>query len=238
MLRFALILLLASPAAAVRVSQHTVDDKPVVVVQPDRGGPYPVVYLLPGMGEMVRGPLPSARGWVDDYGLVQAFERVQPKGLVLVCPATPKSLSDRFERFLFEAVIPWAEAELPVLKGPKHRALDGISLGGRHALRIGLKYPERFAAIGTEQAAAGGLASLARRRIRADPARFSHLKFHLLTSERDGFRPKIERLHRTLTRLGVHSDYRVTRGRHDKVFARGPGAEGMLKWHDRVLRRP
>ncbi|MFT7624305.1 MAG: hypothetical protein ACI9WU_003492, partial [Myxococcota bacterium] len=180
--------LAVSAHAQVAVQAHVVDGKPVIAVVPEGAGPFPVVYALPGLGEMVRGPTASARGWVDDYGLVAAYQDIALKGLVIVCPATPRALTGDFERYLLQSVIPWAEAQLPIRKGPKHRGIDGISMGGRHALRIGFKYPEQFATIGTEQAAVGSLAPRWARRIRKRPQRFAHLRVLLLTSNRDGFR--------------------------------------------------
>ena len=260
-----IVLLLATTASGKAIVEtFTVGDKPLVVVRPEGPGPWPVVYALPGLGEMKRGPRISSHGWVTHYGLREAMNAVlrgnvtskdlqglvkgdtlKPyrdraarfKGLVIVCPATPVKLKASFRTYLIDTVIPWAERTLPIRRGPAFRGIDGISLGGRHALRIGLARPELFKAIGTEQAAARGLSSLANRLVRARPAAFAHLKVGLITSKHDGFREPVRKLNRTLTRLGVSTYFTVTPGRHDKRFARGPGAVEMLLFHDTALNR-
>lgn len=259
-----ILLLPVIAVAQVSVSHHTVAGKPVVVVRPQGAGPWPVVYALPGLGEMVRGPRISAGGWLNQYGLKQAMLAVQSgalskrhfhglvtsaqlaeyrealssgwPGLVIVCPATPRKLTPAFTRFLLESVIPWAETTLPVKPGPTYRAIDGISLGGRHALRIGFKHPRMFRAIGTEQAAAGGLGPFVSRQVKKAPADFAHLEINLLTSHGDMFRAKIRNFHRRLKKLGLRSRYHVTPGGHTKRFAKGPGAIDMLIYHAKVLR--
>lgn len=248
---------------SVSVTHHTVAGKPVVVVRPEGTGPWPVVYALPGLGEMVRGPKISAGGWLNQYGLRSAMVAVSSgtlttkdfgglvtptdlasyqkqlarpwPGLVVVCPATPRKLTKRFICFLLDDVIPWAERTLPVRSGARHCVIDGISLGGRHALRIGLRHPRVFRAIGTEQAATGGLGPMASRLIRKAPAEYRHLDINLLTSKRDMFRPKIKAFHERLERLGLRSRFHVTPGGHTKRFARGPGAIDMLMWHTTIL---
>ena len=258
----------AAPPSTVRVERHSVAGKPVVVVRPARDGRWPVVYALPGLGEMNRGPRASANGWVEDYGLVEAMTAVlagrltsedfqglvtAPQlasynarlaggfgGLVIVCPATPSRYGAPFVRFLLDQVVPWAETNLPVLAGPANRGVDGLSMGGRHALRLGFAHPAAFRTVGTEQAAARGLISRLVRPARRDPAPLRHLHFNLVTSERDGFRPLVKRFADALVeQQGLERvRYHVALGRHDKRFARGPGVIDMLLFHDQILNRP
>ena len=96
----------------------------VVVTLPDRQADerFPILVALHGRGEALKGPERGARGWVDDYALVRAMQRlgappltssdfegiVSPKrldtlnrelaqqpyrGLVVLCPYTPDLLS-------------------------------------------------------------------------------------------------------------------------------------------------
>jgi hypothetical protein len=51
----------------------------VVVVMPARaeGERFPVLLTFHGMGEARKGPAKGARGWIDDYGLLRAIERLR-----------------------------------------------------------------------------------------------------------------------------------------------------------------
>ena len=271
MTRFIQALLLCSltlsfnAQAQVSVTEHLVKGKPVVVVQPETGGPFPVVYALSGLGEMVRGPRAAAHGWVEKYGLVPAMnavmrgkltsadfmglvdgnllveyqERLSRKfsGLVIVCPAVPRKLSATFIRHLTNELIPWAEEKLPIIKGPGTRGIDGISLGGRHALQIALKHPQLFKSVGTEQASERGLGARWNKAWRTQPERFKHLHLNLLTSERDGYKKLIADFAQSLHDSPMRIRHQVTPGRHDKRFAKGPGALDMLLFHESVLHK-
>jgi len=96
----------------------------VVVVLPDRraGEKFPLLIALHGRGEAMKGPERGARGWVDDYALRRAMQRLDSPpltvrdfegfvtekrlltlnhalarkpygGLVVVCPYTPDLLA-------------------------------------------------------------------------------------------------------------------------------------------------
>ena len=71
------------------------------------------------------------------------FDFVAPPGENLKNIGTGK-----FEQFVIGELIPNIENEFPIGGEPGLRALDGFSLGGLIAFVLGLKYPDRFAAIG------------------------------------------------------------------------------------------
>lgn len=108
----------------------------VVVVLPDRKPEerFPLLIALHGRGEALKGPVRGARGWVDDYALMRAMQRLaappltvndfegivaserldslnaalkqQPyQGLVVLCPYTPDLLAGDKP---FESVQPYA----------------------------------------------------------------------------------------------------------------------------------
>ncbi len=65
----------------------------VVVVLPERapGDRFPVLVTMHGRGEALKGPERGARGWVDDYALGRAIQRLtQP-------PLTPEDLEGHFD---------------------------------------------------------------------------------------------------------------------------------------------
>lgn len=165
-------------------------------------------------------------------------------GLVVVCPYSPDVDLRKPEKirayaeYFMKAVLPRAKKELPVLGTPASIGIDGVSLGGALALRIGLGNPEAFGALGTLQAAIGEdqipeLTELARAARSKNPG----LKLRLLTSDKDYFRRALRNAGAAWRAAGIEHDFEDVPGVHDYPFNRGPGALEMLLWHDRVLAR-
>jgi enterochelin esterase-like enzyme len=189
-------------------------------------------------------------GFVDEGRLsaINASLAERPfRGLVLVCPWVPDVLSDRnrdnldaaapFGDFVVQALLPAIVSSSPALPDRNATGIDGVSLGGRVALQVGLAHADRFGAIGTLQPAIQNAEAkeLGRRAARAAKDA-SSMYLRLLTSDRDYFRTAIESLHLALQAAGVPHEHLVVVGPHDYVFNRGPGGIEMLLWHDRVLR--
>lgn len=203
--------------------------------------------LLRAIERVCAPPITSAdlEGFVDPKRLadMNAGLRANPfKGLVVVCPYLPDvdlrkaaPMKD-YGRYLLETVLPRVRAELPVSSAPAATGIDGVSLGGAVALRVGLGNPEVFGAVGTLQAALGDdqvtefteLAKFAR-------AKNPSLKLRLLTSKDDYFRGAIAHTSAAWKAAGIDHDYADVPGPHDYPFNRGPGAIEMLIWHDRML---
>jgi enterochelin esterase-like enzyme len=186
-------------------------------------------------------------GFVDPKRLSDhnaALEKEPFEGLVVVCPYSPdvdlrkppqiKEYSD----YVTKVMLPRVKKELPVIGTPGSIGIDGVSLGGALALRIGLNNAEVFGALGTLQAAIGedqvpeytALAKAAR-------ARNADLKLRLLTSTKDYFRSAIRATSEAWKAAGIGHDFVEIPGPHDYPFNRGPGAIEMLLWHDRTLAR-
>lgn len=247
-----------------------------VVVLPERSPDerFPVLVTFHGTGEAHKGPEKGARGWLDDYGMYQAIERLhhppltaedlqgfadperlaklnaalaaQPyRGLVIVNSYTPDMLrgDEPFSkvpplaRFVIDELLPRAARETPALGTPQTTGIDGISLGGRAALAIGLRNPEAFAAIGGLQPAfdldnAVPVATRAAQAHQKNPT----LSFHLLTSDGDYFLASTKAISAAMKSAGVPCSLVVAPGPHDYPFNRGPAVYEMLLHHDRVLR--
>jgi poly(3-hydroxybutyrate) depolymerase len=173
--------------------------------------------------------------------LNQGLSKTPFQGMILVFPHAPdfpsptqEALTDRYGTWLLEQLLPKLRASSPVAGAV---GIDGVSMGGRMALRIGLKNPKVFASVGSLQAAiraedAPGLAELARGYRQARPGG----KIRLLTSEGDFFRGAITRAHKALEQASVPHDFIEVAGPHNYQFNQGPGAIEMLLWHDRALR--
>lgn len=247
-----------------------------VVVLPERKPDerFPVLVTFHGTGEARKGPEKGARGWLDDYGMYRALERLhhppltaddlqgfadperlaklnaalaaEPyRGLVIVNSYTPDMLrgDEPFSkvpplaRFVVEELLPRAARETPAIGTPQTTGIEGISLGGRAALAIGLRNPEAFAAVGGLQPAfdldnAGPVATRAAQAHQKNPA----LSFHLLTSDGDYFLASTKGISAAMKSAGVPHSLVVVPGPHDYPFNRGPAVYEMLLHHDRVLR--
>jgi enterochelin esterase-like enzyme len=260
-----------------RYAQSEVGPMHVVISIPARQSAadrFPVLIALHGRGEAFKGPERGSRGWVDDYGLLQAMKRLERpplrsedlqgmygseqiaelnrrlarrayEGLIVVCPYTPDilagdrpfALADPLARFLVDELLPRVYRETPAIGTPQATGIDGVSLGGRAALLVGLLRPESFAAIGTLQPAfdtadAGELV----RRAKAARARNASFALRLLTSDGDYFREPTRSISGAFKAAGIDHELVIVSGTHTYEFNRGPGAYEMLLFHDRALR--
>jgi predicted esterase len=111
---------------------------------------YPVVFLLHGMrgspSEFLHGAdlLDFADSGIAG-GTLPPFIGVMPA-------AGPDGSyngewAGPWERMLVDDVVPWVDANLPALPGPRGRILAGLSAGGFGALDIGLRHPGLFGTI-------------------------------------------------------------------------------------------
>lgn len=190
------------------------------------------------------------KGFVDEARLarINASLVLRPfRGLIVVCPWVPDLVNERdrtnldaplpFGRFVVDHLLPRAWAETPSLHGRAATGIDGVSLGGRVALVVGLAHPDKFGAIAALQPAIQESEPPALvRRTREALAGNGTLRLRLVTSDRDYFRSAVLGLHLALQADGIEHEHLVIPGPHDYAFNRGPGGFEMLLWHDRVLR--
>ncbi|MGZ3453452.1 MAG: alpha/beta hydrolase [Polyangiales bacterium] len=163
------------------------------------------------------------------------------EGLVVVCPYMPKKIGssdlpyDVYGKWLGDVLLPRVRAETPALADAPHTGIDGVSLGGITALRIGLARPDLFGVVGALQPAvndldvAEGLADTMAQTLGGRPLR-------VITSTEDAYRFTLEGLHAKLDARKVPHEFLVTEGPHDYVWNKGPGSLEMLLWHDRAQR--
>jgi enterochelin esterase-like enzyme len=108
---------------------------------------YPVVYLLHGLPG-------DPRIYVHGSHLAQVADRLIADGaepFIAVAPyagpATHRGLAEwagRWEDYLVDEVVPWADATLPTIQSAGGRVLAGLSAGGFGAVDIGLRHPQLF----------------------------------------------------------------------------------------------
>jgi enterochelin esterase-like enzyme len=164
-------------------------------------------------------------------------------GLVVACPYLPDidlrsdAALRAYGRFVVDQLLPKVRSEAPALEGRDHTGIDGVSLGGFTALRVGLTNPDAFVAVGALQPAisddqAGDWTEFARAARRRAP----DLQLRLLTSHEDDYHGTITRLSAQWRAAGIGHEFLDLPGPHDYPFNRGPGSIEMLLWHDRILR--
>ncbi len=165
-------------------------------------------------------------------------------GLIVACPwlpdVRPAATGDisAYGRYVLDVLLPRIRWDTPALATPETTGIDGVSLGGVVALRIGLTSPGSFGAVGGIQPAFSenqsaewtALAQAAR-------ARQPGLKLRLVTSHEDYFHDSIVGVSQAWRAAGVAHDFADLPGPHDYVFNRGPGSIELLTWHDRNLAR-
>ncbi|AKU95907.1 putative esterase [Labilithrix luteola] len=205
--------------------------------------------LLRAIARLCAPPItpPDLENFVDEKRLAETNRDLAArpwKGLVVLCPYLPdvdlrKPAKIReYGDYLLKSVLPRASRELPIVASPAAIGIDGVSLGGAVALRVGLGAPEAFGAVGTLQAAIGEdqvaeLTELAKTARAKNPA----LALRLLTSKEDYFHNAITKTSAAWRAAGIEHDFADVPGPHDYPFNRGPGAIEMLLWHDRKLAR-
>lgn len=174
-----------------------------------------------------------------------ALERDPYQGLIVVCPFLPDVLkgdeafatAPALASFVVDALLPRVFTKLPAMGQPSATGIDGVSLGARAALLIGLSRPEAFGSVaGLQPAVDRG--EVARFVELARTARLHNpgLALRLLTSDEDYFLAVTKKLSSALTTEGIGHDFTSVKGTHSYRFNRGPGAYEMLLFHDRVLR--
>ena len=113
----------------------------------DNGGQFPVTYLLHGAGG-------NETEWASNAGIVATLDaminRGQIRPTVAVMPTTGggtwwvDGATDRAEAAFMQELLPWVERRYKVATGRGSRSIGGQSMGGYGALRLALKYPDRF----------------------------------------------------------------------------------------------
>lgn len=166
------------------------------------------------------------------------------RGLVVACPYVPDlDLTstreiERYGRAVMETLLPRVRAETPAISTAAATGIDGVSLGGIVALRVGLAHAAELGAVGALQPAIGeSQAAELTLLARAARARNAALALRLLTSTDDVYRRPTEVLSETWTRAAIGHQFSCVPGPHDYVFNRGPGVYELLAWHDATLAR-
>jgi len=133
-------------------------DQPFSILLPpsyakEGGRAYPVIYFLHGLNN-------DETSWtVDRYGSIQdKVEAMMLDGsvpeFIMVHPRGDNSFytnyldgTKRYEDFVVQEIVDYVEANYRAKKGRRFRAIGGTSMGGFGALKIAMKFPDRYAAV-------------------------------------------------------------------------------------------
>ncbi len=162
-------------------------------------------------------------------------------GVIVACPYLPKDIGgampiELYAKWLGERLLPRVRSELPALDTARATGIDGVSLGGWSAIRIGMARPDLFGVVGALQPAIidspmiDWAVQLLQQGLRGRPFRF-------VTSTEDLYRLTLTELDKRLTAKGIAHEFALTPGPHDYPWNKGPGSIEMLLWHDRTLAR-
>lgn len=110
---------------------------------------FPTVYLLHGFSG-------NYRNWIDKVPQLTSY--ADEYQTVIVCPDgefsswyfdSPVDSTFRYETYIAKEVPQYIEANYPVIKDRKARAITGLSMGGHGGLFLGFRHADFFGACGS-----------------------------------------------------------------------------------------
>ncbi len=138
--------ILESAAAKTKVSYHIYTPE---VYDTDNERRFPVMYWLHGSGGGLQGIAPVA-AWFDaaiHEGRIPPMLVVFPNGLASSMWCDSKDGSVPMETIVIRELLPHIDATFRTLATREGRIIEGFSMGGYGAARLGFKYPQLFGAV-------------------------------------------------------------------------------------------
>ena len=181
---------------------------------------FPVVYWLHGSGGGVQGIAPLSR-IVDDAieaGKVPPFLVVFVNGLRLGMYVDWKDGRAPLETMIVQELVPHIDATYRTLATREGRLLDGFSMGGYGAARLGFKHPDRFRAVSIM--GAGPMQETLTRTPRASRKQVDELLQEVYGGEQSLFRAVSPRRHAADNAAVIARDslVRLVIGSRDETF--------------------
>lgn len=105
---------------------------------------YPVLYLIHGGSDTEETWTKVGRANVIADNLI-AQGKARPMIIVMPYANVMPAGRDGFTRDVLDDIVPFIEANYPVLADSRNRAVAGFSVGGGQTLNIGLMNPDKFA---------------------------------------------------------------------------------------------
>lgn len=206
-----------SRAAGTQVSYHLYTPS-AYTAEPGRR--FPVVYWLHGSGGGLPGIAPLAR-LVDaaiEAGRVPPFLLVFVNGLQLGMYVDWKDGRAPLETVIVHELVPHVDATYRTLATRNGRLLDGFSMGGYGAARLGFKYPQLFRAVSLM--GAGPLQQSLTTTPRASPKTAAQLLREVYGGEQSAFLAVSPRRHAAdnAAAIAQQSLVRMVIGSRDETF--------------------
>lgn len=189
---------------------------------PARRTRYPVLFLLHGNND-------TASGWTDvgkaNFILDNLIAEKRAVPMIVVMPwghalpyTGPQSNNTALvERYVVEEVMPQVDKKYRVASGRENRAIVGLSMGGGHALHIGLSHLDRFSAVAAFSSAIPPNFETRFKPLLDDP-QGTNKKLKLLwigCGRQDSAFERNEKLSELLTTRGVRNTFHPTEGLHN-----------------------
>lgn len=206
-----------SESADAEVSYHLYTPK-VYAEDPQRR--FPVVYWLHGSGGGVQG-ISLLSKHVDaaiDAGEVPPFLVVFVNGLRLGMYVDWKNGSAPIESVIIKDLIPHIDTSYRTIPNRKGRLIDGFSMGGYGAARLGFKYSELFGAVSIM--GGGPLQETLTRTPRASSKQVEQLMQEVYGGKQENFRDVSPRRHAADNAALITRDslVRIVIGSRDNTF--------------------
>jgi hypothetical protein len=206
-----------SESADAEVSYHLYTPK-VYAEDPQRR--FPVVYWLHGSGGGVQG-ISLLSKHVDaaiDAGQVPPFLVVFVNGLRLGMYVDWKNGSAPIESVIIKDLIPHIDTSYRTIPNRKGRLIDGFSMGGYGAARLGFKYSELFGAVSIM--GGGPLQETLTRTPRASSKQVEQLMQEVYGGKQENFRDVSPRRHAADNAALITRDslVRIVIGSRDNTF--------------------
>jgi enterochelin esterase-like enzyme len=207
-----------SAAVGARVSYHLYTP---AAYERDAARRFPVVYWLHGSGGGVQG-IPQLAKLVDEAivaGDVPPFLLVFVNGLRLGMYVDWKDGRAPIETMIVRELVPHIDATFRTIATREGRLIDGFSMGGYGAARLGFKYPEMFRAVSIM--GAGPMQDTLTRTPRASRKQAEELLQEVYGGEQSGFRAVSPRRHAADNAAVIARDslVRMAIGSRDETFA-------------------
>ena len=192
------------------------------------GTRYPVLYLQHGAGEDETGWTKQGRVNFILDNLIAAGQAtpmivVMESGYALKGPVPPmgpgslQPISEAFRALVLDDLVPMVDATYRTLADREHRAIAGLSMGGRQALHVGLSHIDTFAYIGAFSAALFDPLDpqTAFDGVFRDPAAFNarmRLLWMSAGTAEERFVEALHRLHAMMDQIGIRHELYTSEG--------------------------